>query len=138
MTQHSSGFEYDGIPVFVIQVGLTQLKQALVAALIDASVMESDQMLCNLRQISSLNAAFNYITLVKTHLEAQTTLDIVSIDLRDAIGQLSDIVGSDVTEELLDGIFSKFYWEVAGLPADVGDIVFFVKGVSQVIDSLFK
>lgn len=109
LTQHSSGFEYDGIPVSChTGEGLTQLKQALVAALIDASVMESDQILCNLRQISSLNAAFNYITLVKTHLEAQTTLDIVSIDLRDAIGQLSDIVGSDVTEELLDGIFSKF------------------------------
>ena len=65
-------------------------------------------MLCNLRQITALNDAFSYIKEAKKHIETHATLDIVCIDLRDAIESLSDIMGDTFTEELLDGIFSKF------------------------------
>lgn len=88
--------------------GLTELKETLISTFIDPSQYEPKQMLCNLRQITALNDAFSYIKEAKKHIETHATLDIVCIDLRDAIESLSDIMGDTFTEELLDGIFSKF------------------------------
>ena len=65
-------------------------------------------MLCNLRQIVALNNAFQLIKNARSQIENNHTLDTVCIDLRDAIHELSDIMGDDFTESLLDGIFSRF------------------------------
>ena len=86
--------------------GLKTLKNTLVSTFIKE--YEPEQMLCNLRQITALNNAYHCIKKAKEHIECSETLDIVCIDIRDAIESLSDIMGDSFTEELLDGIFSKF------------------------------
>ncbi len=88
--------------------GLRALKNALVSTFIDPSQYDPNHMLCNFRQISALNQAFSLIKSAHNHIQSNTTLDIVCIDLREAIDNLSDIMGDTFTEELLDGIFSKF------------------------------
>jgi tRNA modification GTPase len=88
--------------------GLTELKETLVHTFVDPSQYEPSHMLCNLRQITALNTAYRCIKKAQEHLELKTTLDIVCIELRDSIEALSDIMGDSFTEELLDGIFSKF------------------------------
>ena len=65
-------------------------------------------MLSNIRQISALKKAYEYIKTAKKLIEEKSALDIISIELRDGIDQLSDVMGDNFTEELLDGIFSKF------------------------------
>ncbi len=92
----------------VTGAGLTELKETLVHTFVDPSQYEPNHMLCNLRQITALNNAYSCIKKAQEHIELKTTLDIVCIDLRDAIEALSDIMGDSFTEELLDGIFSKF------------------------------
>ena len=65
-------------------------------------------MLSNLRQISELKSTNMLIGNCLKNIEKKHTLDIVSIDLKEAISSLSNIVGEDFTEELLDGIFANF------------------------------
>ena len=88
--------------------GLQELKENLVSTFFDRNQYEPELMLCNIRQIAALKKAYQYIKTSKQLIEKKTSLDIISIELRDAIDQLSDIMGDTFTEELLDGIFSKF------------------------------
>ena len=88
--------------------GLPQLKEALVSTFVKPDQYDPQQMLCNLRQIAALNNAFQLIKNARSQIENNHTLDTVCIDLRDAIHELSDIMGDDFTESLLDGIFSRF------------------------------
>ena len=41
-------------------------------------------------------------------IENKLPFDLLSIELRDGIQNLSKITGQELTEELLDNIFSKF------------------------------
>ena len=88
--------------------GINHLKQSLVDQFIQLDKFESDMILCNVRQIASLKEAHQCVNRAYSHLQNGATLDVVSIEIRDAIHQLSNILGDDFTEELLDGIFSKF------------------------------
>ena len=89
-------------------IGINTLKDTLISTLIDIDAFESELILCNVRQISSLNEAERYIQNAYKNMKQNKTLDVISIEIRDAINQLSNILGENYTEELLDGIFSKF------------------------------
>ena len=65
-------------------------------------------MLSNLRQLNCLKSTLTTLQNIQTHINNQQTLDIIAIDCRDIINQLSELMGEDFTEELLDGIFSRF------------------------------
>ena len=41
-------------------------------------------------------------------LSLNMPLDIISIDIKDAVERLAEITGENVTEEVIDGIFSRF------------------------------
>jgi tRNA modification GTPase len=88
--------------------GINDLKKGLLNAFFNEKDHEPDHMLSNLRQISELKSAHQKITQTITALNEGYTLDVVSIELRDAISSLSNIIGDDFTEELLDGIFKNF------------------------------
>ncbi len=51
--------------------------------------------------LSNLNNTYEII-------ENKLPFDLLSIELRDGIQNLSRITGQELTEELLDNIFSKF------------------------------
>ena len=65
-------------------------------------------MLSNTRQVSELKFSDKLINRSIENINSNQTLDIVSIDIRDAITALSTIIGDDFTEDLLDGIFKNF------------------------------
>jgi tRNA modification GTPase len=88
--------------------GFDTLKETLLTTFINQKQMDAHHVLCNLRQISSLKKAYHYIGNAQNHLNTHQTLDIIAIDLHDSIQELNNIIGENYTEELLDGIFSKF------------------------------
>ena len=90
------------------KIGINQLKNQLINSIIKLDNFESELILCNTRQIASLNETLECISNAMTLLTNNLTLDVICIEIRDAIHQLSNILGEDFTEELLDGIFSKF------------------------------
>ena len=89
-------------------IGIDQLKNGMVKLFFDESKFEPLEMLSNIRQLTALKQSFELIERCLKNLNKKQTLDIISIDLRESIHCLSDILGEDFTEELLDGIFKNF------------------------------
>ena len=88
--------------------GIMELKESLITTFISPEDYKPTQMLCNVRQITELNKAKKYIEQTLQRLNENAELDIVAIDIHDAIKCLANITGEDYTEELLDGIFANF------------------------------
>jgi len=91
------------------QKGIENLEEAIVA------VVQADQFQAanldfaiNQRQAAALTRARNALTQVQETIAAQLPLDFWTIDLRAAIQALGEITGEEVTESVLDQIFSKF------------------------------
>ncbi len=62
----------------------------------------------NQRQAAALHRAKQALVHVQDTIQQQLPLDFWSIDLRDAIQALGEITGEDITESVLDRIFSRF------------------------------
>jgi tRNA modification GTPase len=60
------------------------------------------------RQIEALTRAQSAIGHAGSTLGASLPIDLVAADLRDAIAAYGEVTGDTVTEEVLDGIFSRF------------------------------
>ena len=72
------------------------------------AVLASDQLLSNVRQISSLERCDTSLKQALQSLELGMPWDILSIDLREALKNVSEITGHSVQESLLEDIFSRF------------------------------
>ncbi len=62
----------------------------------------------NERQLDLVNSAMKSLENIDTVFEEQLPWDFWTIDLRNAINHLGELTGDDLTESLLDNIFSKF------------------------------
>ena len=90
------------------QHGLGELKEALRHDFVERLERLDVSLMCNVRQVAALRLVRDQLK----HLLAQYVLgavdDALSIDLKGAILKLGEVTGDDVTEEVLDGIFSRF------------------------------
>lgn len=62
----------------------------------------------NDRQSEALTRAYESLVQVQESIDGHLPLDFWTIDLRSAILALGEVCGADVTEEVLDDIFSRF------------------------------
>lgn len=67
-----------------------------------------EPLISNVRQISSLERASNALQSAHTAVQAGLPWDIVSIDIRQALQDVSLMTGDNIQESLLDDIFSRF------------------------------
>ena len=68
----------------------------------------SDPLLSNVRQISSLERCHTALAEALESLRAGMPWDILSIEIRQAVQNVSEITGHNVQESLLEEIFSRF------------------------------
>ena len=66
------------------------------------------EILLNERQINNLNECLISLNALDHIIDNKLPFDLLSIDLRDSIRNLCKLTGEELTEELLDNIFSKF------------------------------
>lgn len=88
--------------------GISELREILCKDFSQNIPRDTQNMLCNTRQIACLkesNLALK--TIIKT-LKAGFEFDAISYDMKTAIMHLGEASGDEVTEEVLDGIFSRF------------------------------
>ena len=69
---------------------------------------KNGELITNARQTESLLRAKEHLSYCLDTLERNECVDLVSIDLNDAIADLGEILGLSVTEEVVDKIFSQF------------------------------
>ncbi|MBW4463261.1 MAG: tRNA uridine-5-carboxymethylaminomethyl(34) synthesis GTPase MnmE [Nodosilinea sp. WJT8-NPBG4] len=91
------------------QQGIDALEQAILNALhADQLTTANLEFTVNQRQGAALTAARNALHQVQQTIENQLPLDFWTIDLRSAIAALGSITGDEITESMLDEIFSRF------------------------------
>lgn len=89
--------------------GINDLEQAILTAVQTGNLEAANlDLAINQRQAEALTRAQNALLQVQATMANQLPLDFWTIDLRIAIQALGEILGEDVTESVLDKIFSRF------------------------------
>jgi len=89
--------------------GIEDLEQAIIETVQAGKVKAADMDLAiNQRQAAVLTRAKTSLEQVQATITQQLPLDFWTIDLRGAIQALGEITGEEVTESVLDRIFSRF------------------------------
>ncbi len=89
--------------------GIEALEQAILSAIhSDRLTTGNLEFTVNQRQGAALTEARNALYQVQETIENQLPLDFWTIDLRAAIAALGQITGDEITESMLDEIFSRF------------------------------
>ncbi|NMG19737.1 tRNA uridine-5-carboxymethylaminomethyl(34) synthesis GTPase MnmE [Brasilonema bromeliae] len=89
--------------------GIDALETAILEQVKSGKVQAADlDLAINQRQAAALIKAKTSLEQVQATIAQQLPLDFWTIDLRDAIHALGEITGEEVTESVLDRIFSKF------------------------------
>jgi len=89
--------------------GIDRLETAILATIQGKNFAAANlDLAINQRQAAALTAAKTALLQVQTTIDQQFPLDFWTIDLRAAIHALGEITGEEVTESVLDRIFSRF------------------------------
>lgn len=92
-----------------IDLGIDRLEAAILASLSDGKIHAANiDIAINQRQAAALIRAQTALQQVLTTIRGQFPLDFWTIDLRDAISALGEVTGEEVTESVLERIFSRF------------------------------
>ncbi|MCG8364676.1 MAG: tRNA uridine-5-carboxymethylaminomethyl(34) synthesis GTPase MnmE [Pseudanabaenales cyanobacterium] len=89
--------------------GIESLEQAILSAIHSGDLSAANlDLAINQRQAAALTRAQVALQQVKTTIQEGLPLDFWTIDLRSAIQALGEITGEEITESMLDQIFSRF------------------------------
>ncbi len=102
-------FKYKIVTAAAQNQGIDALEKAILEIIQSGKVQAADMDLAiNQRQAAALTQAKISLEQVQATIAQQLPLDFWTIDLRGAIQALGEITGEEVTESVLDKIFSKF------------------------------
>lgn len=106
------GQEYPGvwIPFSVVKEwGFKELEEEIKKRVYRGQAIPSNEpLLSNVRQISSLERCLAALKNTREAIEINLPWDILSIDIRQALEEVSLMTGDNVQESLLDDIFARF------------------------------
>lgn len=89
--------------------GIAELEQAILATVQAGQLQAANlDLAINQRQSAALTRAKSALQQVQETIAEQLPLDFWTIDLRSAIQALGEITGEEITESVLDQIFSRF------------------------------
>ncbi|MEL7036346.1 MAG: tRNA uridine-5-carboxymethylaminomethyl(34) synthesis GTPase MnmE [Cyanobacteria bacterium J06592_8] len=89
--------------------GIEELETAILTAINLGNIQAANlDIALNQRQTAVITQAKTALERMKTTIENQLPLDFWTIDLREAIQALGEVTGEEVTESVLDRIFSRF------------------------------
>ncbi|MDJ0687875.1 MAG: tRNA uridine-5-carboxymethylaminomethyl(34) synthesis GTPase MnmE [Xenococcaceae cyanobacterium MO_188.B32] len=89
--------------------GIEALEQAVLSSILTGKTTAANlDIAINQRQAAALTRAKNSLQQVRETIDDRLPLDFWTIDLRSAIQALGEITGEEVTESVLERIFSRF------------------------------
>lgn len=90
----------------------TQIKlveDAIKNMFFNGEIIQQDQIyISNARHIDALNKTLATMIETKKDIENEVFLDLIEVNLEDALGKISGITGEITTEDVLDRVFSEF------------------------------
>ena len=102
-----------GFPIIEIsakeEIGEESLRKTIQKMFFEGDISFNDQVfITNIRHKKLLDESIDSLILVKNSIEDEMPEDFYSIDLMGAIGALDNIIGGNLSEDLVNEIFSKF------------------------------
>ncbi|MBT5954501.1 tRNA uridine-5-carboxymethylaminomethyl(34) synthesis GTPase MnmE [bacterium] len=91
-----------------VNQGLTDLQDELIDFFLKPKSDVTLDFMCNIRQIQCLKDAENGLSLALKSIKSGFEQDLISFELKTVVQKLGEVSGDDLTEEVLDGIFSRF------------------------------
>ena len=89
--------------------GLQEVEEAVVEAVFSGKTsMEESAVIVGTREKEVINTAISFLEEAEQSLATNTPVDLVAIDLNKAREKIAELLGENITEEVLDNIFSKF------------------------------
>ncbi|MGI6450809.1 MAG: tRNA uridine-5-carboxymethylaminomethyl(34) synthesis GTPase MnmE [Desulfitobacteriia bacterium] len=91
------------------RIGFTELEDEIVRRVFEGDIsVSTEPLLSNIRQIQALENCIHSLEKAIEAVYANVPFDLVSIDVRSALEEISLITGHNVQEDLLETIFSRF------------------------------
>jgi tRNA modification GTPase len=91
------------------RIGFAELETEILKRVFEGEIFVTiDPLLSNIRQIQALENCIHSLEKALEAVYANVPFDLVSIDVRSALEEISSITGHQVQEELLNNIFSRF------------------------------
>ncbi len=90
------------------QDGLETLQARIEKIIADAGIHQESEQITRLRHKKALESALESLRRAQDSFQKKESLDLVSLDLKVALDQLSELLGEIYSEDLLDVIFSEF------------------------------
>lgn len=105
--------EISGFPIIEIsakeEIGEELLRETIQKMFFEGDISFNDQVfITNIRHKKLLDESIDSLILVKNSIEDEMPEDFYSIDIMGAIGALDNIIGGNLSEDLVNEIFSKF------------------------------
>jgi tRNA modification GTPase len=98
----------DAVPICALTgAGLDELEKKIEAALLGDGERET-VLTINARQDATLQRAATALTRAQDNLRAGLGLEVVSIELRDALTELAEVIGETTNEDILTRLFQNF------------------------------
>ncbi|MDI6784670.1 MAG: tRNA uridine-5-carboxymethylaminomethyl(34) synthesis GTPase MnmE, partial [bacterium] len=90
--------------------GMQPLKETLITAVTSGEVVSSADSIfvTNVRHAELLRKSLDSVTAVERGLTEEQTPELITAELRDALSSFGEIIGTNITADLLDRIFSRF------------------------------
>jgi tRNA modification GTPase len=89
--------------------GINDLEEAVFSEITNGATIAPEEVLVSrLRHRQALEKARENLRAACEALEKKLSLEFVAVDLREALDHLGEIIGTVVTDDLLDRIFSEF------------------------------
>ncbi|RYG18339.1 MAG: tRNA uridine-5-carboxymethylaminomethyl(34) synthesis GTPase MnmE, partial [Chitinophagaceae bacterium] len=89
-------------------VGVEELKEALLAKVNLHAINTSETLVSNIRHVEALKNTEQSLANVLNNIDNPVTSDFLAMDIKQALHYLGEITGMVTTDDLLENIFSKF------------------------------
>ena len=90
------------------ELGIEELKSAMKKLSLHDTSQKHELVITEQRHATALNHASKHLSQVIEGLKNQISPEFVCLDLRASLLELGTVIGQNVTEEILDSIFSQF------------------------------
>lgn len=89
--------------------GIEELYETMLKLFINKEIqVENAEIITNIRHKEAISAALNSVISAEDTISKGMTIDITAIYFKEAIENLNKITGEDVTDDIINDIFSKF------------------------------
>ena len=88
-------------------IGIEELKTAITDYYPETDI-KSEIVMANMRHVECLQKTINFLSFAKQSIDLNQSEEFVSLDLTSAYTSLGEVLGEEITEDIIDKIFSEF------------------------------